>query len=57
VELQAGESQDVTFNITVDDLKFYDEGIAGWKAEPGKFRAYIGSSSTDIRAAVPFTLK
>jgi beta-glucosidase len=57
IELEAGESQDVTFNVTVDDLKFYDESIAGWKAEAGKFRAYIGSSSTDIRAAVPFTLK
>jgi beta-glucosidase len=57
IELEPGESQDVTFNVTVDDLKFYDESIAGWKAEAGKFRAYIGSSSTDIRAAVPFTLK
>jgi beta-glucosidase len=57
IELEAGESTDVTFTVTVDDLKFYDESIAGWKAEAGKFRAYIGSSSTDIRAAVSFTLK
>jgi beta-glucosidase len=57
IELEAGESTDVTFTVTVDDLKFYDESIAGWKAEAGKFRAYIGSSSTEIRAAVPFTLK
>jgi beta-glucosidase len=57
IELEAGESQDVTFNISVDDLKFYDESVAGWKAEAGKFRAYIGSSSTDIRAVAAFLLK
>jgi beta-glucosidase len=57
IELEAGESQDVTFNISVDDLKFYDESVAGWRAEAGKFRAYIGSSSTDIRAVAAFLLK
>jgi beta-glucosidase len=57
IELQPGETQNVTFEVTADDLKFYDESIAGWTAEPGKFRAYIGSSSTDIRAVVPFSLK
>jgi beta-glucosidase len=56
IELQPGETQNVTFEVTADDLKFYDESIAGWTAEPGKFRAYIGSSSTDIRAVVPFSL-
>jgi beta-glucosidase len=57
VELQPGETQTLTFKVSVDDLKFYDEQAKGWTAEPGKFHAYIGSSSTDIRYSVPFTLK
>ncbi|MBQ8674184.1 MAG: glycoside hydrolase family 3 C-terminal domain-containing protein [Bacteroides sp.] len=50
IALQAGEEQTVTFTLTEDDLKFYDETSATWKAESGKFKLYIGSSSTDIRA-------
>ncbi len=57
VSLAPGEEKTVTFTVKPDDLKFYDEANASWKAEPGKFRAYIGSSSTDIRATVPFELK
>ena len=40
-----------------DDLKFYDETTKGWIAEPGKFTAYVGSSSTDIRAKATFDYK
>ena len=57
ISLAPGETRNVTFTIKADDLKFYDEASKGWKAEPGKFTAYIGSSSTDIRCKIPFTLK
>lgn len=57
VALQPGEEKTVTFTITPDDLKFYDETASAWTAEPGKFKAYIGASSTDIRGVVPFELK
>lgn len=57
VALQPGEKKIVTFAITPEDLKFYDETTSTWTAEPGKFKAYIGSSSTDIRGVVPFELK
>lgn len=57
IELAPGEEKTVNFTITPDALKFYDDKTASWVAEPGKFRAYIGSSSTDIRATVPFELK
>lgn len=57
VALNPGETTTVTFKVTEDDLKFYDESTHDWKAEPGKFTAYIGSSSTDIRDKVTFTLK
>lgn len=55
--LQPGEESTLTFTITVDDLKYYSETEKAWKAEPGKFKAYIGASSTDIRSVVEFELE
>jgi beta-glucosidase len=56
VSLKPGETKTVSFKISVDDLKFYDEKTGQWTAEPGKFKAYIGSSSTDIKSVSTFTL-
>jgi beta-glucosidase len=56
VALKPGESETVTFNVSVDDLKFYDENSSSWVAEPGKFKVYIGSSSTDIKSVTTLTL-
>ena len=36
--------------------KFFDETKHEWVAEPGTFKAYIGSSSKDIKAKLPFKL-
>lgn len=57
INLTPGAEETVTFTVKPDDLKFYDDKTSSWKAEPGKFKAYIGSSSTDIRTTVPFELK
>lgn len=57
IELAPNEEKVVEFNITLDDLKFYDESIHDWKAEQGKFNVFVGASSTDIRSAVNFTLQ
>ena len=54
--LNPGEEEEVSFTVTPDDLKFYDEATGTWISEPGKFKLYIGSSSTDIRGTVEFTL-
>lgn len=56
VSLKAGEKKLVEFTITEDDLKFYDEENHKWVAEPGTFKAYIGSSSKDIKAKLGFNL-
>lgn len=56
IALQPGEEKSVTFTVTPEDLQFYDDKAACWKSEPGKFKLYIGSSSTDIRATVNFEL-
>ena len=57
VVLKPGESREVEFNITRSHLCFYDDVKGEWVAEPGKFEAWIGSSSTDIKSKVPFVLK
>lgn len=55
IELQPGETAEVSFVITPELLKFYDDTVRRWVAEPGRFDALIGSSSTDIRTSIPFT--
>lgn len=57
VTLNPGETKEVSFTITPDDLKFYDDNRKQWVAEPGKFKVYIGASSADIRSVVDFSLK
>ncbi|MDO4163183.1 MAG: glycoside hydrolase family 3 C-terminal domain-containing protein [Bacteroides sp.] len=57
IALQPGEEQTVTFTIAPDDLKFYNETLGDWTSEPGKFKAYVGASSSDIRGVVAFELK
>jgi beta-glucosidase len=56
VELQPGEEKTVTMTVTTDDLAFFDEAKHEWVAEPGTFKAYVGASSADIKAALPFKL-
>ena len=57
VALAPGEEKNVTFTLTPDDLKLYDEASAAWKYEPGKFKAYVCASSADVRGVVPFEIQ
>lgn len=57
ITLAPGETKDVSFTITPEDLKFFDDSRHEWIAEPGKFKAMVGSSSADIRSNVQFTYK
>lgn len=54
VSLAPGETKTVTMDITHQDLKFWDEASHNWKAEPGKFKAYVCASAEDIRGTVTF---
>ncbi len=56
VNLKAGESKDVSFEIDKSDLSFYDVKNKHWIAEPGKFEIRIGASSRDIRLKSGFEL-
>jgi beta-glucosidase len=53
--LEKGETRTVTFDITVEDLKFYDKDMR-WTAEPGDFTIFAGPNSRDVQSA-PFSLK
>lgn len=57
IALAPGEETAVTFTVTADDLKFYNDKENKWAVEPGKFKVYIGASSTDIRSTLEFTLQ
>lgn len=57
VNVSPGHTTDVTFTITPDDLKFFDDTKHEWIVESGKFKAIIGASSTDIRSTVQFSYK
>ncbi|HEU4555956.1 MAG TPA: beta-glucosidase BglX [Chitinophaga sp.] len=52
--LKKGESQTVSFTITVDDLKFYDKDMQ-WTYEPGDFTVFVGPDSRNAQGA-DFTL-
>lgn len=54
ISLKQGETKTVTFTITPDDLKFYNQNL-DYKFEPGDFDVMIGSSSDDIKT-LRFTL-
>ena len=57
VMLEPGETKTVTFEITPEALRYYDDTADCWTAEAGKFTAFVGVASDDIRGSVDFTLE
>lgn len=55
VMIKAGESKTIAFEVTLQDLKFYNSNLA-FVAEPGEFKLFIGTNSDDVKEA-SFTLK
>ncbi len=54
ISLKPGESKEVTFTISENDLKFYNEALK-YVAEPGDFKVFIGPNSRDVKES-QFTL-
>lgn len=54
VRLLPNEEKEVKFTIKPEALQFFDDKQHTWVAEPGKFKAYIAASSSDIRGTVTF---
>lgn len=54
VALQPGETKQLTYTLSDDDLKYFDEAKHEWVAERGTFTIHVGSSSADIRGKVKY---
>jgi beta-glucosidase len=54
VFLKKGESREVFFTLTTDDLKYYDEHLH-LTLTPGEFRVFVGTNSHEVKEA-GFTL-
>lgn len=50
VDLDAGESRDVSMTVARDDLAYWDVRVDDWIVEPGTYRVEVGASSRDIRS-------
>ena len=57
VFLLPGETQQVSLTIDKSALSFYNDQTGQWTAEPGEFKALIGTSSKNIISDYKFRLK
>ncbi len=57
VNLQPGESRDVTIAITPDALRYWDEARDGWNIEAGQFAALVGTAADNLPLKATFTYK
>jgi beta-glucosidase len=46
ISLTPGQSRQVSFTLTPEQLKFYDRWMR-WSVEPGKFKVYVGPNSAE----------
>lgn len=49
--LKAGESREITFAVSADDLKYYDHDL-NFVCEPGDYEIFIGPNSRDLKKAL-----
>lgn len=50
IMLNKGESKEISFTLSVNDLKFYNSNLQ-YVAEPGAFKLFIGGNSRDVKEA------
>ncbi|MFN7119084.1 MAG: beta-glucosidase BglX [Saprospiraceae bacterium] len=48
IMLKAGESKEVTFTLTANDLRFYNQQMH-YTYEPGDFDIFVGTNSQDVK--------
>ncbi len=54
IMLKKGESRELSFTLSVEDLKFYNADLK-WTYEPGEFKVFVGTNSQEAKEAL-FTL-
>lgn len=47
--LKAGEQGNVTFELKIDDLAYYNRALRMMTVEPGEYTLCVGSSASDVR--------
>ncbi|RPJ05218.1 MAG: hypothetical protein EHM28_12545 [Spirochaetaceae bacterium] len=57
IAVQPGEKKTVLFNLSIDDLAYFDNGLNRWVVEPGEYSILFASSSEDIRAVTVIEVK
>lgn len=57
VSLAPGETKNVTFSVTADELAYFDADAHKWTTHQGKYQLHIASSSADIASTIPFTFE
>ena len=55
--LQPGESQTLSFDISLRNLSSFNPASSSWVAEAGKYSVMAGASSRDIRQTASFRLE
>ena len=50
INLEPGQTKTVSFPISVDNLKFYNNDLK-FVYEPGAFKVFIGANSRDVKEA------
>jgi beta-glucosidase len=56
VNIAPGETVNVTLNIPIKDLAYYDVKTSKWVVEPGKYKLLTGTSSRDIEQTGTITV-
>ncbi|MDE6680592.1 MAG: glycoside hydrolase family 3 C-terminal domain-containing protein, partial [Muribaculaceae bacterium] len=54
VELEPGQTEQVTFNLGRDAFSYFDADRHEWVMEPGDFEILVGTSAGDIRSKATF---
>jgi beta-glucosidase len=55
--LAPGESVTLTFTLSVDNLRYWDEDLHAWSPySPGKYTLWVGASSRDLRLTSSVTV-
>ncbi|TVZ06929.1 glycosyl hydrolase [Trebonia kvetii] len=55
VTLAPGHSQRIHFQLTSQDLSYYQTASSSWTVAPGQYRVSIGSNERDLALSAPFS--
>lgn len=57
VNLKNGEKETIEISIDANSLAFYDESIADWNLEKGKYIIYVGNASNNISKEIKIKIE